>query len=372
MWRSRSLADAFDAKRNALAFLRIVLAALVVWHHTYPIGGYDERQDPLHWATGGRVAIGNIAVCGFFALSGFLVTRSWAARTGPDVNKLVRFLWHRGLRIMPGFWLALAVTVFVLAPIGWLRSGNALGAFPWGAAASFVRSDALLPMHQTTIAGVLPSTGFGDGSGAYLNGSLWTLVYEALCYLLVAGLGVVGLLRRSLRVVPAALLFGVCLATLNFRDRNRRYDFESLMVVVQADTLRFLVAFLAGVVLATWADRIPVSGVLGGGAAAATWASVAWWGWEPWGIVSFSYFVLWSSTVLPITAADRYGDFSYGLYVFAFPVQQLVATFPAVVDAGPEAFVAVSLVATLPLAAGSWHAVERQALRLKDLRVISR
>lgn len=375
----RTFAAAFDPRDNALALLRLLLAAAVIWHHTYPIGGFTDGLDPLHRFTGGRVSIGNVAVCAFFAVSGFLVTRSWVSREGAGVvgggvgsfrlrlSALATFARHRALRILPGFWFALVVMAFALGPLGWLREGNGLVDYPWRGAARFVGNDVFLPIHQSTIAGVLAGVPFGDGAGAVLPGSLWTLIYEAIGYLAVGLLGLAGLLRPSSRVVAPVVLVATVVTTLVLSARGSVVDVPLLEVVVSAETMRFAVAFAGGITLALWADRLPCTPFSGAAASLAVVGSVLWWGWEPWGAALLAYPLLWSATVVPGLRADRFGDLSYGLYVFGFPVQQLVAT-TSLRGAGPWPFAAVSLLATIPLAWVSWHLVERPALRHKDRR----
>ena len=106
---TETLANAFDPRRNALGLFRFALAALVIVSHCYPLGGFG--RDPLEVVTAGRLSLGLFAVAMFFVLSGFLITRS-ASNTSA-----IRFLWHRFLRIFPGYWVCLVVCAFILAPM---------------------------------------------------------------------------------------------------------------------------------------------------------------------------------------------------------------------------------------------------------------
>src|SRR5690242_14199417 len=94
--RPVTLDVAFDPKNNSIGFLRFFLASLVIVYHSYVLGGYGEEWLLRH--TGGQTNSGGVAVLGFFALSGFLVTASFVRG-----KSVFRFLWHRILRIMPGF-----------------------------------------------------------------------------------------------------------------------------------------------------------------------------------------------------------------------------------------------------------------------------
>src|SRR4051794_17516783 len=104
-----TFAEAFDPRSNAFGFLRLALAVLVIFSHSFPVGGFGT--DALEVFTKGRHTIGLAAVGMFFVLSGFLITRS--AASGVSV---LRFLWHRFLRIFPGYWVCLIVCGFIFAP----------------------------------------------------------------------------------------------------------------------------------------------------------------------------------------------------------------------------------------------------------------
>ena len=90
-----------DFKSNAIGFLRLLFAVVVVWSHAFSIRQFGYRNfDPVfswsHW----QFTAGELAVGGFFTLSGFLITRS---RERLDSTT---FLWRRILRIFPGFGYA--------------------------------------------------------------------------------------------------------------------------------------------------------------------------------------------------------------------------------------------------------------------------
>src|SRR4051794_3232377 len=99
-----------------------MFAFFVLLSHTYPLG--YGRADPGDGVTNGQAELGAIGITGFFVISGFLITRS-GLRFG-----LGRFLWHRALRILPGLWVCLVVTAFLIAPVAALiERGNLTGFF---------------------------------------------------------------------------------------------------------------------------------------------------------------------------------------------------------------------------------------------------
>ena len=181
--RSLSLRD------NGYDVVRLVLAAMVVYSHSYAVGGYGA--EPLARWSKEHLIMGELGVLGFFALSGFLVSSS-----GERSRSLVSYFVKRARRIFPGFWVCLVVTAFVFAPLIWIIGGRSLSAFPWAepqGAVSYVTHNALLQVNQHTIGDVLSGAAW-PGS---INGSLWSLFPEFGCYLAVAVLVFGGALTRS-------------------------------------------------------------------------------------------------------------------------------------------------------------------------------
>ena len=171
--------------------LRLFLAGLVLVSHTIQLS--TSGQDPLGRFTGSYVDLSTVAVDGFFALSGFLIAGSYLS--SPSVG---RYLRRRALRILPGFWVCLLVTAGVLAPLSWWHERHTLSGFPVSgpdSAAAYVWSNAGLLIREFYIAGAF--------DGHVVNGSLHTLFYEFACYLMVAVIGVLGVLRRRPWVVVA-------------------------------------------------------------------------------------------------------------------------------------------------------------------------
>ena len=115
-----SLKESFDPRNNSIGFLRWLLAFMVIFSHAGPLGGfYGGRDLGTQWSD--EQSLGGVAVAGFFFLSGFLITKSKMGRASTP-----RYVWRRIMRIVPGWWLVLLVTAFVLAPIAWLRESGSM------------------------------------------------------------------------------------------------------------------------------------------------------------------------------------------------------------------------------------------------------
>ncbi|WP_433062880.1 acyltransferase family protein [Dactylosporangium sp. CS-033363] len=359
------LEQAYEHQRdNAFGFLRLCFALLVMVGHAGVIG-WGPGHEPVRML----LDTGGVAVTGFFGLSGFLISRS-GRRTGP-----VRFTWHRMLRIFPGYWVCLLVMAFVLAPLLYWYEHNTVAGFLTAAdgPVGYVLNNVLTDQGQGDISGVTREAAF---AGA-INGSLWTLKTELTCYLLVLGLAVTTLLRRARWVVPAfaAVLLAVIVADTvrGPSEPGPLADGHSVHVPVLGwFRLFYLVVFVLAFVLGMTADLyrsvIPLNDVLGVAALVLVAASL-WLDWPLFGpcIVAFVYLLLWAGVRLPkvLRRVGRRNDYSYGVYIYAFPIQQALAIV-GLPRFGWTVYLLTSVIAVAAVAAGSWHLVEKPALGLKD------
>ena len=320
-----TLGDALRGRGNALHFARLVLACGVVVSHSWPLGGFGPNPEVA------GETLGHVCVAGFFAISGYLIPIS---RQGLPAGT---YALRRALRILPGLWVCLAVVAFAFAPTA---AGIAHVDYDVTAASLFVLVNA-----SALVA--VPSTGLELGAVPFPDtwmGQLWSLHFEVYCYLVV-GLVVARSqpLTRLRSVAGALTLFGV--GTL-----------------VGAPYAWAFAYFGAGWLLATLRDRVSVSGWLV--VASCAWVAV---------VVSTGTALRFAAMPLAFlllafgaTAPIRWGttrDLSYGTFIYAFPVQQLLA-LTGVQRAGPAAFLTASLVASLALAWVSWEVVEGPAQRL--------
>jgi peptidoglycan/LPS O-acetylase OafA/YrhL len=342
--RPRTLAEAYDPRSNAFDVLRLVLAGTVVVTHA--------MQLALGWQpTIGRTEVGALAVDGFFVLSGFLITASWLRLRSPG-----RFAWHRALRILPGFWVCLLVTAAVVAPLLAVLGGGSAGAVLTGpgSATTYVLHNAGLFMAQFGIAGLPAST-----PDEVVNGSLWTLFYEALCYAAVAGLGVLGLLRSR----PLLVVAGVGALQL----ATAAQEVTGAQLLPGENLPRLLLLFALGAAALLVADRVPVTPLALGAAGATAVAGLLLLGdYRALGAPGFALLLLAAAARLPWRPRLR-RDLSYGAYVWHWPVALLVLSTP-LADAPFVVVLAAVLGATTLVALASWHLVEAPALRLKDAR----
>ncbi|UQX88186.1 acyltransferase [Jatrophihabitans telluris] len=361
---SRVLSDVFSGRSNSLGFLRWVFATLVVVDHSFPIGGFNGGVDPTWKWSRSQDSLGGIAVGGFFVVSGFLVTRSWFTSRGT-----LRFLWRRFLRIFPGFWVCLIVTAFLLAPIAWRHErGGLTGVYSVGQDSvwHYISANFWLTMHQYNIAGLFTHTPYGrTGYPAAWDGSLWTLIYEFKCYLFLAVLGLVGLLRyRRVVLGLTAASYALMLSWLI----DPAWASKLLPMLSDVYVARFLFLFLLGSTIAFYADSLLIDDRIGILAVLLGLYSLHHGGWLLIGYPCLAYAIVWLAIRLPLQGFERIGDLSYGTYIYAFPLQMLLAEY-GLQRHGPAIFVLASIALAGVAALLSWHLVEKHALRLKNARL---
>lgn len=334
-----ALSERFDGKHNSLNFIRLSLAIFVIVYHAAPIGGFDV------YLRIGDISLGHLAVAGFFCISGYLITQSRMRST------IGRYALKRSLRILPGFWACLIVTAFGVALLISLRTGD------WnpGAALSYVTSNADMWNGAQNVG----STTSGLPYPESFNGSLWTLRFELLCYIMVAVALSIGFIKRNRLFILAAfvaLTAGSVLAPDSVP--------QPLL-----DFLFLTPFFLAGAVLYFYADRVTVSHKLAL-VAAVVFVAVALLGQgESLGGLPVAYLCMYAGIVLPkwFQSVGRDNDISYGMYLYGFPVQHLLVAIGAA-GAGQALYSVASVLATVPFAVASWFLIERPANNLGKRR----
>ena len=328
---------------NNFDTLRILAALAVLFSHAFALTTGSDAAEPLFRLTGGEATCGGLAVCVFFIISGYLITGSFQRTHDPAA-----FIAARALRLYP----ALVVMLVVLA----LVAGPLLTTLPPGtylnhpATLSHLAVNLSLLATQPSLPGVFETLPFPNS----IDGSLWTLPHEVRCYAVVLLLGVTGVLDRGKFVALPAIAL-VLLAA-------RRWAPDA--------TPWFYTAFAGGMALRI--IRPPLNGWAALACAVLCLASIKLGGFRIATATLGAYAVLWLALAprarLPNLA--RHGDVSYGLYLWAFPVQQLTVHLLGT-QGGWPLNIAVSLPITLVLAYLSWTCIEAPALRWKSRPVLA-
>ncbi len=338
-----SIGQAFDPRSNALNLLRLIFAVLVILSHSLVLGGYRSEGSENLW---GQASLGQIAVDGFFVISGFLITAS-AARNSP-----MRYLWQRFLRIFPAFWVCLLFTATVAGPIGWVAQGNSFGNY-WksqGGPLNYVVGNSFLKMRAYAIGGTPTDVPYP----LTWDGSLSTLWYEFLCYLMIAALAITTVLQYR-RVVLFLWLLSWALALI-----VALYGVD----IPHPPVVRFTPIFFAGAVLWLYRDRVPDSRPLFLVILLLCSISTFHRSFDAVGAPLLAYICVWASIHLPGKRVGAKYDISYGVYIYAFMVAQVLAIWH-IHRWGYLPYTLLTIVVTLILALLSCVLVEQPALRLK-------
>ena len=341
----------WDRRGNNFDFMRLALAILVIYSHAFPLGTGSEAAEPLKLLTHGQVTGGALAVDSFFVMSGFLIAAS-AQRS----SSVWGFLRKRVSRIYPAFVVSALLSAVVMVPLASARFGPG---GPVANLAGFVLQT--LRLTEFHYAGAFA----GNPYPGVINGSIWSIPYEFWCYLGVAALMVTGLLRSRAAVLTLfAAAWGV---SLRSQIGHWHYGGKLLGVVLGSPQFwaRLLPLYLAGVVFYEFRGRIPLSGKLALGAAGALFAG-CWFsfGWTLFFPFAGTYLLFWFAftPAVRLHGFGRFGDFSYGTYLYAFPIEQLI-----VQAAGhalrPGLLFLYATPLTLLAAVASWYGVERRFLR---------
>ena len=329
-----------------LNWIRLFAAIAVLFSHSFLIAEGDERNEPLESMTGEILGVYGVFV--FFIMSGFLVTRSCCATSSSKT-----YFWNRFLRIYPGYAVSIIICLFVVCPFFTTPSpdnhGQTLSFLD-----DFARS--LLFLDNILLCDGAWFYSSDSGMGEVLNGVYWTIKIEVLLYIFLALLKKLNLLRSEIVFTLALASTGLFLADwypnfelwgltfgmpgffagsfLFFAMSQREFKFSTVLVFL------FLLA---------------VSGLFG--------------------LLPKLFPVLAAYPVLALGFLKlpdfdlklRSGDYSYGMYLFGWPVQQILRSWVGDSMSGWTFFL-LSLPLVFIFSILSWHLIEKPSLRFKTRR----
>jgi len=345
-----------NRRENNFTFIRMIAASLVIVSHAYDLlkVGYEPFA-----IISGFDTLGGLAVSTFFVISGFLVTASLLrARTG------YQYLINRCLRIFPGLIVVILLSTLVLGPL--LTELTVSDYFTHPHTWSYLKNIYLYDLHHD-LPGVFAQLPFAYA----INGSIWTLPLEFTAYLCLLLIFLANGLNSRFIFIFITLLIFTHLKLFDFFGLQNTFLFS--MHLIQLN--KFAIFFFSGVLIYLIKDQIPLNYTLFFCAIGLLIASFG---------VSLSfvqapiiYYITWSYIVIFIAYAplplakyfDKFGDISYGIYLYGFPVQQTLIYFH-VQEIGFGLFTLIAWLISAIFAFFSWHLVEKQALKLKQSTVI--
>ena len=340
------LTDVIQGRNNNFHLLRMVAASAVLFSHAFPLSTGARQDEPLRAALG--CTFGSIAVDLFFLISGMLVTLSLVRR-----GSAVEFAKARFFRIWPGLIAAILFVMLLIGPAVTTLSPSDY--FTSRHTMKYLLFNMFLLRGASDLPGVFSTNPWPDA----VNGSLWTLPAEVRCYLAllavwfaVRQLNWTGARLRQVATAVWVVLFAWFAWTLRSST-------------VEESPLHLWLMFSSGTLLYLYREHIVMSPLHLAGALALLVLSAG-------HAMAFGLvyalalpYVMLCAAYLPrgaILQYNRLGDYSYGVYIYAYPVQQtLMHLQPGL---GPIGLFAASMAVTLALAVLSWHLIEKPAMRL--------
>lgn len=342
---------ALSPQNNNLTATRILLASAVIWTHSIwnrtGVGG----QDQVSWIFGQPLSV--FAVDGFFFLSGFLVYGSLLRRAS-----VVDFLLARLARL----WPALAVSIVLTAIAGALVTRVHGIDYLRGPTLRFVASNLSL-----TFASFYLTDVWCGSKLCTVNGSLWTIPWEVRCYLLLALLWIIGLARTKPMVFIVLPMTLVCAIVMHLPgvDTLIEHRMGHGLIYLLRLVDRLWVMFAMGIAAYLARDRLYLAWwplfLLAGALAALNAAALE----VPHLAQIFTALLVLDLGFLSArrgALSGEWPDYSYGIYVYAFPIMMGLAAMAPGISA--SALAGLTFLTTLPLAVLSWHLVESPALKL--------
>ncbi len=341
---------------NNFNLLRFFAAFLVLYTHSFSLVSGNIFDEPMRVVLG--MSLGDIAVDIFFVTSGFLITSSYFNR-----GNLAAFAWARILRIYPALIVAMLFCVLI---VGILFTNLSLQDYfsDTQTYKYFFKNIILFFGVEYYLPGVFENVPYPRA----VNGSLWTLPYEVkmYTYLALILLGVTYIMKKTTYITFRNALLLITLMALLLLFINHFYPLRETSTFV-SKFLRLFSAFFMGATFYVWRDKIKIKShyffifiitlII---------SSIQK---DIFFIIYYLVlaYILFFIAYVPkgiLRKFNNFGDYSYGMYIYAFPIQQsLLAIYP---DISIFSMVLVSFIITLILSILSWNLVEKKFLKMKN------
>lgn len=348
------LSNFTQGKDNNFNLIRMVAALAVLVTHSFALAIGTGEAEPFRQSLG--MTIGSIAVDVFFVTSGFLVTASLLTR-----QNTIEFIWARILRIAPALLVMLCLTVFGL--------GIYFTTLPIPSYLSDSKTYLYFLKCATLITGVsyqLPGVFDGNPYKSPVNGSLWSLPFEVKMYAILAVAWVALRVTQCnrLRAIKVAILAGACIAGSLVIARHfyppAKGEFTNLFYLFFSGAAFYVLK--QNILLSRWVFWLFFVALLSSALANKDAFFVVY-------KLTIAYVLLYIAYIPSgwIRKYNRLGDYSYGVYIYAFPVQQSIAAL--IPGVSVLSMIMISAATTIFFAVLSWHIIEQRALGLKELYI---
>ena len=337
-------------KKNSFDFLRLLFASLVIVTHSYPLSGIIEC-DFLCQITNSQISFSNISVKSFFVISGYLIFQSFERS-----DNVFDYLWKRILRLYPGLIVVLILTI-LLSPFVYQSKVPMLEN---ETLKSYIPNNISLLYIQFSVEGIFEKNPYKSS----INGSLWTITYEVIMYFFLT---VFFAFRKKTVLIKSTLILfyiGLFIGETLFLDFFNTFN----NLILGTQLLDLSLFFIAGSLLAAF--KIEQMNNQMSILILALFAYVT--------SIYFNINAEVKYILLPIIViltglksipylsdiSHKIGDLSYGVYIYGFVIQQTLMHF---FKLNCNLLIIYSLIISYFFAFLSWHLVEKQALKLKNI-----
>lgn len=335
-----------QSRNNNYDILRVIAALCIIFTHSFDLMGLN-KMEPLMTFSNQKNNFSQIGLSIFFAISGYLI-----AKSADTSSSFKNYIWKRFLRIQPLLILVCFISIFIVGP---LFTQNSISTY-FSDFHTYTYLRNIMPIFgiQFTLPNVF-STNIGDIG---VNGSMWTLILEERLYLIIGLLFlhkihfkkilIVGILMLNIFYSIHSLLQNKAIDGY-FNGQNVYYGLIFLnaslfyFLNIRFHKIKFKIAISLLILSTFYFLSLNANAQLF--------------------LVPFLVILLAEIKGFTNNAA-KYGDITYGLYIFSFPVQQMLITGKICVS--PYALFFTTILVVLPLAFLSWHFVEKKLLYLKE------
>jgi peptidoglycan/LPS O-acetylase OafA/YrhL len=327
-------------ENNNFNFIRLTAAIAVIFGHSFALFNSDYKEPISIFLKFTHIA--ELSVNIFFFISGILITSSFL-----NSKSIADFILKRIARIWPGLTICLIITVFILGSFCTTISLNEYFYSPQ--TRHYLKENFLLYVQFNHLPGVFEKNHYPNS----FNSSLWTLPIEIRAYLFVFITGLIGLLKDRKAFLYTSILIFFCFL---FFDNCLSYFFIDLRRV------HFFLFFVCGMLFYLFREKIIINPIL-------CLVLIGIWlaykrddnGFSQFLFyISFIYFILYVSQTKLLLNIKLTGDYSYGVYIYGFVIQQTIAfLFPKLTAYNSMIF---TIPITLILAILSWHFIEKPSL----------
>lgn len=313
-------------RNNNLDMLRFIAAVMVVLCHAFPLALGEGVLDPLAHLTDDQISFGSLAVGIFFVYGAFLIAKSMCR-----IEKTGAYFKARIARIIPPLMVVSLILAFVAGPL--LTTLSLKDYFTSSGTYKYLLNGLMVLQHP------LPGVFEHNIYGSTVNGALWTLPVEFLCYCLCWFLYKCRLMGKRSMLISTVLFSAGCIVAALL----------SAKIGILASMIRPMGLFFAGMLYYVYQDRIRMNGYAALLSLVGMIVSAAA------GVLSytifvfFPYFFFYIGFACPVKCAGfaKHGEVSYGMYLCAWPIQQMLAMFLANSDGKMSPW--LNFVLTVPL-----------------------